>query len=169
MLDNSKSARHISQFCLAAFLFIAPGCNEGSGGTAFRSESINPLVKASETSIAEIKSVIFDQYLLGQKMQSAETIQKAFSPDSVMLYSYKDEAENYRLEQSLEMHDTAKEWAEQSSPDLDLSKFEILSLDIVDDRIAVATLKVEERVFDALTLVKEGDEWKIASKVYILQ
>jgi dsDNA-binding SOS-regulon protein len=169
MIVNSKSARHLSQICLAAFLFIAPGCSEGSGGKAFRSESTNSLVKASETSKAEIKSAIFDQYLLGQKLQSAETIQKAFNPDSVMLYSYKDKSENYRLERSLDMHATAKEWAEQSSPDLDLSKFEILSLDIVDDRIAVATLKVEERVFDALTLVKEGDEWKIASKVYILQ
>lgn len=169
MFISPKITRPVPIVCFAALSIFFSGCSDTSDINTVVNENHTALLASSQETRDAVKSVIFDQYLKGQKLQSADTIRQAFSPDSVMLFSTQDQENNYRLERSLDMHDLVGEWARQSSPDMDLSKFEILSLDIVDERIAVVTLKVQERVFDALTLVKEGDEWKIASKVYILQ
>jgi len=169
MFMNTKIFRNISFLSLAAYSIIAASCSDKLDSKTNVTRDYTTLLAASDDSREKIRSVIFDQYLRGQKIQSAETIRQAFSPESVMLYSYQNGAKEYQLDRWLDMHDLVGEWAEQSSPDMDLSKFNILSLDIVDERIAVVTLKVEDRVFDALTLVKEGDDWKIASKVYVSQ
>lgn len=154
---------------LIVFLLMASACNDS--GTKPREISSKQLdvMAASEKSRADVESAIFDKYLLGQKMKSADIIRDAFHPESVMIYSGQDAEGNYHFRRWLKMHETVAEWAEQSSTDLDLTQFEILSMNIVDDRMAMVVLKVQERVFDGITLVKEGNEWTIASKVYIAQ
>ena len=154
---------------LVTLLLMVSACSNPSDDALDISHNQQALLTASEKSRAEIESVIFDKYLLGQKMKSADVIQQAFNQDSVMLYPYKDDEGDSRLKRWLNMHETVAGWAEQSSADLDLTQFEILSMDIVDNRMATVILKVQERVFDAITLVREGDDWKIASKVYIKQ
>lgn len=169
MIAFSHKFRPILLVGLIVFSLIASSCNESRIELGQISPKKLDVMTASENSRADIESAIFDKYLLGQKMKSADIISDAFHPESVMIYSGRDSEGNGRFQRWLNMHETAVEWAEQSSTDLDLTQFEILSMNIVDNRMAMVVLKVQDRVFDGITLVKDGDEWKIASKVYIAQ
>jgi len=169
MITNNHILRTILPIILVVFSLMASACSDTQAEPREISSKQLDVMTASEKSRRDIESVIFDKYLLGQKMKSVDTIRDAFHPESVMIYSGQDGEGNNRFQRWLNMHETVAEWAEQSSTDLDLTQFEILSMDIVDDRMAMVVLKVQERVFDGITLVKEGNEWRIASKVYITQ
>ena len=132
-------------------------------------ETASSNMPGSSESYAEIKSVLYDSYLGGQKNSSVETIRRAFHSDSVMMFPQSDEAGKSYLQKWTDMHSTVVEWAEPGNPDLNLDNFEILSMDVVDERMAVVIFKIEDRVYDAITLLKIENDWKIVSKVYILQ
>lgn len=169
MFSLTQMFRSLLPTSLIMLSLTISACNNSQQTAREISPNQQAFLTPPEESRTEIESVIFDKYLLGQKMKSADVIREAFHPESAMLYSYQDAKGNFRLERWLNMHETVAGWAEQSSADLDLTQFEILSMDIVDDRMAIVILKVQERVFDAITLVREGDDWIIASKVYITQ
>ena len=124
---------------------------------------------AFSDSHAEIKNVLYNNYLGGQKNSSVETLRQAFHPDSVMIFARKDKAGKSYLQKWTDMHSTVVDWAEPGFSDLDFDNFEILSMDVVDERMAVVIFKIEDRVYDAITLLKIDNDWKIVSKVYIRQ
>jgi len=169
MFRITKNIQFIFLLVLALCITSLSSCAKNEINSQKLISNQKQLLKVSDDTLRQIESVIFDKYLLGQKMKSAKIIRSAFNKDSVMLFPVLQKDGKFGLTRWLDMHKIAADWADQSSSDLDLSQFEILSIDVVDERIAVVTLKVKERVYDALTLVKEADDWKIASKVYILQ
>lgn len=132
-------------------------------------EVTSAVMKLPSETREEIKNVLYEKYLGGQKNSSVETLRNAFHPDSVMLFPSKDEAGKSYLQKWTDMHSTVVGWAEPGNPDLNFDNFEILSMNVVDERMAVVIFKIEDRVYDAITLINIDDTWKIASKVYILQ
>jgi len=52
---------------------------------------------------------------------------------------------------------------------VDYKDYEILSINAVDERMAVVLFKFNSSVYDAMTLVKVDGKWQIAAKVYIKQ
>ena len=151
---------------------VLSGCNASNGtkdGLKQNIENAEAVMKLSPDDEAAIRSLLYDNYLGGQKNQKAELIQRAFHVDSVMLRPNVEKDGKSTLKKWMEMHRTAEDWAVPGSPDLDYGQFEILSISAVDNRMAQVLFKYEDSVYDAITLVKLNDEWIIAAKVFILQ
>ena len=60
-------------------------------------------------------------------------------------------------------------WAANENPAGGDRDGEILSMDMVDGRLAVVLFRSTNRFYDALTLSKVNDEWKIIGKAFVLQ
>ena len=118
---------------------------------------------------AEIKAVLYDKYLGGQKKGDAALLKDAFHSDSVMFRPDKTEDGKTSLRTWTDMHSVLEGWAKRSNPSMDFKNYEILSISAVDERMAVVLFKFNESVYDAMTLVKIDGEWQIAAKVYIEQ
>ena len=124
---------------------------------------------ASNQSVKQIESVIFDKYIGGQVLGSVDLIRSAFSPDAVMLTPKPSDKNNGALRKWLDMHSEVEQWAVVPNKSIKVDEVKILSLDIIDERLATVQIKMESRVYEVVTLVKINEEWKIASKVYVLQ
>lgn len=170
MFDNAHHHKVSFSMLIAIFFGFLAACNPVNELTGDADAGLlSASSKASLKTEAEIRDVIYNKYLGGQKLGSAEILKSAFNPDSVMLLPGKDEAGKPKLTRWTDMHDEASKWAENPDPNLNFEDHKILSLNVVDDRIAVVLLDVNGRVYDAITLAKIDDDWTIASKVYIPQ
>lgn len=117
----------------------------------------------------EIQSVLHEDYIGGQIIGSSEIIQSAFHEGMIMMSpSHDGNGETY-LQVWTDVRALAEEWTQTPHPDYDVANFEILSVDVVDDRLATVLFKVEDRVYEALTLFRIEVEWRIVSKVFIEQ
>ena len=131
--------------------------------------SSSSVMHMSEQTQADIKAVLYDKYLGGQKQGEAALLQSAFHPDSIMFRPDKTEGSKTSLRKWTDMHSVVAGWAEKANPGLDYKDYEILSINAVDERMAVVLFKFNSSVYDAMTLVKVDGEWQIAAKVYIKQ
>ena len=144
----------------------APSTSNTDAAHAVSSSSV--LHMSPETQ-AEIKAVLYDKYLGGQKQGEPALLQSAFHPDSIMFRPDKTESGKTSLRKWTDMHTVVAGWAEKANTDLDYKNYEILSISAVDERMAVVLFKFNTSVYDAMTLVKVDGKWQIASKVYIKQ
>lgn len=165
-----------SLFHALAVGFILTGCSNAPADTQSQRAADNAHIAAlpelttlSPEDEAAIMSVIYDKYLGGQKRSDVEAIREAYHPDSLMMIPVKDEDGRSVLRKTNDMHKEVESWADPGMPDMDLDTYPILSLTAVDNRMAQILLKSQDRVFDAITMVKIDGKWVIASKVYILQ
>ena len=118
---------------------------------------------------AAIKAAVFD-YFHGQGEASAERLNRAFAADSAtMVGVVKDREGNESIRAWKDMAEVLANWSANENPPGTEREGEILSMDIVDDRIAVVLFKSADRFYDALTLVYIDDEWKIIQKAFVLQ
>jgi len=140
----------------------------GGDDDSFETAPDNVLHISPETR-AEIEAVLYERYLGGQKQGDAALLQSAFNKDAVMSRPTQKDDGSYYLHRWLDMHTVAASWAETANTDLDFKNFEILSLNAVDERMAVVLFRYNDSVYDGITLVKIEDEWQIAAKVYIKQ
>lgn len=164
-----KYRKQISATFLAGI--ILSGCG-GSGNISVNSdlqETSSVLMQMTSEDQTAIRSVLYDHYLGGQKQQSAEIIQSAFHKDSVMMMPVVDDTGKSALKKWLDMHKEVEGWASPGNPSLDFENFEVLSMSIIDQRMAQVMFKYNDTVFDAITLVKIQGEWVIAAKVFIPQ
>lgn len=162
----------LSVISLAALCFIFQSCSDSQTRHSAPETHQATYVenkKISEETRSEIESVIFDNYVGGQILGSKDILKSAFRVDSVMLLPIEKPEGGSKIRKWTDMHTTVSGWAEKANPNLDKSDFEVLSMDVVDNRMAVVLFKVENRVYDALTLVKIEDGWQIVSKVFIEQ
>lgn len=127
------------------------------------------LFATSSANIKQIKEVIYDKYVGGQISGDASIIKDSFSPDAVMLTPILPHKADSSLEKWLDMHSEADKWGASANKNIDINEVKILKLDVIDDRMATAQIKMEDRVYEVITLVKIRSQWKIASKVFISQ
>lgn len=123
----------------------------------------------SEETTRQIEDVIFNKYMGGQISGDVRVIQDAFSVDAVMLSPNLSKAENKSLYRWLDMHSEVEKWGAVPNTKINTDNVKILKLDVIDERLATAQIKMEDRVYEVVTLVKIQGEWKIASKVYVPQ
>ncbi|NNU15520.1 hypothetical protein HK107_04205 [Parvularcula sp. ZS-1/3] len=113
-----------------------------------------------------IAAAVFD-YFDGQGERSAERLNRAFSAEHArMIGVLKDDGET--VVRTWEMEDTIANWS-KGDPITDERTGKIVSMNVVDDRLAVVLFDSNGRFLDALTLAKVGEDWKIMSKVFIVQ
>ncbi len=116
-----------------------------------------------------IKAAVFD-YFHGQGEASAERLNRAFAADkATMVGVTRDDAGRETIRAWKDMTEVLANWSANENPPGTERKGEIISMDIVDDRIAVVMFKSADRFYDALTLVYIDDEWKIIQKAFVLQ
>ena len=121
---------------------------------------------ASKTAI---KAAVFD-YFHGQGEASLERLNRAFAADhATMVGVAKDDSGAPELRSYKDMNEVLERWASNPNPPGDDRDGEILSLDMVDDRLAVVLFRSQDRFYDALTLAKINGEWKIIAKAFVLQ
>ena len=118
--------------------------------------------------VAAIEAVIQD-YFDGQGEASLERLQRAFHPNSSMFGVITTDEGKSELRVWPKMYDVIEGWAQNDNPPGAGRDGEVLSVEIIDDRLAVATFRYADRFYDAFSLVKIDGEWKIAAKTFIRQ
>ncbi len=118
--------------------------------------------------IAAIEAVVLD-YFDGQGEASLERLQRAFHPDSSMFgVITNDDGETY-LRVWPKMSEVIENWAANENPPGAGRDGEVMSIDVIDQRLAVATFRYADRFYDAFTMVKLDGQWKIAAKTFVRQ
>lgn len=118
---------------------------------------------------AAIKAAVFD-YFHGQGEASRERLFRAFAAEHTTMVGVtkgEDDKENIRSWKN--MTAVLNAWASNENPAGGNRDGEIISMDMVDGRLAVVLFRSTDRFFDALTLSKINDEWKIIGKAFVLQ
>lgn len=116
-----------------------------------------------------IEAAVFD-YFHGQGEASRERLFRAFDADNASMVGVTREQDGSEAVRSWkDMSEVLSRWAANENPPGGDRDGEIMSMDIVDDRIAVVMFRSADRFYDALTLGKVNGEWKIIAKAFILQ
>ena len=152
---NTPSRDHIM---LKSFLILV-------GITFF---SLNAQADKATDKVA-IEAAVND-YFQGQGEASQARLFRAFAADhATMVGVVKDDNGKEVIKSWKDMNSVLNKWAANEKPVGGDRDGEILSLDIVDDRLAVVLFRSTNRFYDALTLTKINNEWKIIGKSYVLQ
>ena len=151
------------------FLCVLAACGGIDSEANTSGANSSHILQISAGERAQIESVLYEKYLGGQIHGDAELLKSAFNVDSVMFRPSKSEDGTDYLHKWTDMHSVVTGWAKDAKPDLNIQDYEILSVNAVDERMAVVLFKYNTSVYDAITLVKIDDEWQIAAKVYIKQ
>lgn len=109
-------------------------------------------------------------YFQGQGEASKERLFRAFSAEHATMVGVVKDAEGKEVIKSWkDMTSVLNKWAANENPVGANRDGEVLSMNIVDGRLAVVLFRASDRFYDALTLSKLDNEWKIIGKSYILQ
>ncbi|MCR9269547.1 MAG: nuclear transport factor 2 family protein [Hyphomonadaceae bacterium] len=118
--------------------------------------------------VAAIEAVVLD-YFDGQGEASLERLQRAFHPDSSMFGVMTTEDGDEYLRVWPKMSEVIENWAANENPPGAGRDGQVLSIEVVDERLAVVTFRYADRFYDAFTMVKLDGEWKIAAKTFVRQ
>jgi len=114
--------------------------------------------------------VAVNDYFQGQGEASQTRLFRAFAADhATMVGVVKDDNGKEIIKSWKDMSSVLNKWASNKKPVGGNRDGEIISMNIVDDRLAVVLFRSTTRFYDALTLAKLNNEWKIIGKSYILQ
>ena len=129
--------------------------------------AITPLAVADDTAPTErdaIEARIMD-YFQGQGTADRERLERAFAEEvAPMIFPSADGGFQKR-----EIADVIDRWADAENPPGERSNYEILSIQITDDRIATAMFRYTDRFYDAFVLIKHEGEWQIVTKAFVRQ
>jgi len=143
------------------------GCVYVSGGHGTYKDADVEETTSYDPDVAAIEAVILD-YFDGQGEASLERLQRAFDSKASMYGVVTDDAGQQSI-RVWPMDETMQAWASNDDPVGAGRDGEVLSIEIVDSRLAVATFRYEDRFYDAFTLVKVNGAWKIAAKTFVRQ
>lgn len=121
---------------------------------------------AGDPTTDAIEATVFD-YFEGQGERSEERLYRAFDAENTRMVGVLagEEGTEVRI---WEMSEVLPNWA-SGDPSTDERIGKIVSMNVIDDRLAVVLFDSDGRFFDALTLAKVNNEWKIVSKVFVRQ
>ncbi|MEO1553839.1 MAG: nuclear transport factor 2 family protein [Pseudomonadota bacterium] len=139
-----------------------------AGEGAYIGDALSEDYEIYDAEIAAIEAVLLD-YFDGQGEASLERLQNAFHPNSSMFGVVTNDDGESDLRVWPKMYDVIDGWAQNENPPGAGRDGEVMSIEIVDGRLAVATFRYSDRFFDAFSLVKIDGEWKIAAKTFIRQ
>lgn len=129
----------------------------------------SPLLADDTGDRAAIKTAVFD-YFHGQGEASAERLFRAFAADhATMVGVRKGDDGTETITSWKDMNGVLNGWASNANPPGGDRDGEVISMNVVDGRLAVVLFRSADRFYDALTLSKVNDEWKIIAKAFVLQ
>lgn len=143
------------------------GCVYVNGGDGTYKDVYVEKAVSYDPDVAAIEAVVLD-YFDGQGEASLERLQRAFDSKASMYGVVTDDAGQQSV-RVWPMDETMEAWASNDDPVGAGRDGEVLSIDIVDGRLAVVTFRFEDRFYDAFTMVKVNGEWKIAAKTFVRQ
>lgn len=149
------SSSHILSFIVAFFL------------TACATQAV-PIGDAKPADVQAVKDVVLD-YFQGQGEASELRMNRAFAADIATMVTVSTAEDGQVSFVRREMSEVIPIWASNTNPPGESTNYEFMSLNFVDGRMATVTFRSRDRFYDALTLMKSGNEWRIVSKVYIRQ
>lgn len=118
---------------------------------------------------AAIEAAVFD-YFHGQGEASTERLFRAFDADNSTMVGVTKAEDGADLVRSWkDMNQVLSNWAANQNPPGGDRDGEIISMNMVDDRLAVVLFRSADRFYDALTLGKINGQWKIIAKAFVLQ
>ncbi|WP_262695950.1 nuclear transport factor 2 family protein [Kordiimonas aquimaris] len=118
---------------------------------------------------AAIEAAVYD-YFHGQGEASHERLFRAFAAEhTTMVGVTKGDDGQDNIRSWKDMTTVLNAWASNENPAGGDRDGEIISMNMVDGRLAVVLFRSTNRFFDALTLSKINDEWKIVGKAFVLQ
>ena len=116
-----------------------------------------------------IETAVFD-YFHGQGEASSERLRRAFAADhATMVGVVAGDDDSEQLRSWRDMNEVIDNWASNEHPPGGTRDGEILSLEIVDDRIATVLFRSTDRFYDALILANVSGQWKIIAKAFVYQ
>lgn len=116
-----------------------------------------------------IRAAVYD-YFHGQGEASADRLFRAFEAEhATMVGVTRSEDGREAVRSWKDMAEVLNNWASNDNPAGGNRDGEIISMNMVDDRLAVVLFRSTDRFYDALTLGKVNGEWKIIAKAFILQ
>ena len=125
--------------------------------------------KGSKEDKEAIKAAVFD-YFHGQGEASAERLFRAFEAEhTTMVGVTRGEDGSETVRSWKDMAQVLNNWAANENPPGGDRDGEIISMKMVDGRLAVVLFRSADRFYDALTLGKVNGEWKIIAKAFVLQ
>lgn len=129
--------------------------------------AMTPASLAEETVQTErdaIEARIMD-YFQGQGTADRERLERAFAEEvAPMIFPSPEGGFQTRA-----IADVIDAWASSENPPGERSDYEILSIEITDDRIATAMFRYTDRFYDAFVLIKQDGEWQIVTKAFVRQ
>jgi len=129
----------------------------------------SPALAGTAEDKAAIKVAVFD-YFHGQGEASRERLFRAFDADnSSMVGVVKSDDGKDAVRSWKDMNEVLGNWSSNASPAGGDRDGEIISMNMVDDRLAVVLFRSTDRFYDALTLGKVNGQWKIIAKAFVLQ
>ncbi len=128
-----------------------------------------PAAAQSSDDKAAITAAVFD-YFHGQGEASHERLLRAFDADNATMVGVirgedgKDAVRSWK-----DMNEVLSSWAANASPPGGDRAGEIISMNVVNDNLAVVLFRSAGNFYDALTLGKVNGQWKIIAKAFVLQ
>ena len=118
---------------------------------------------------AAIKVAVFD-YFHGQGEASRERLFRAFDADNAtMVGVIRGEDGQDAVRSWKDMNEVLGNWAANENPPGGDRDGEIISMNVVNDNLAVVLFRSAGNFYDALTLGKGNGQWKIIAKAFVLQ
>ncbi|MEM9234913.1 MAG: nuclear transport factor 2 family protein, partial [Pseudomonadota bacterium] len=114
-----------------------------------------------------VRDAVYD-YFEGQGERSEERLSRAFAVDHARMTWVQKDDDGTEAVTSVPISEIIPRWSE-GEPSGEARDSEILSMEIVDGRIATVMFDSNGRFYDALTLAKVNGEWKIISKAFVRQ
>lgn len=128
-----------------------------------------PATAQSNEDKKAITAAVFD-YFHGQGEGSRERLFRAFDADnSTMVGVVRSDDGKEAVRSWKDMNEVLSNWSANENPAGGNRDGEIISMNMVDDRLAVVLFRSTDRFYDALTLGKVNGQWKIIAKAFVLQ
>jgi len=114
-----------------------------------------------------VRAAVYD-YFEGQTQADLARLQRGFDESSAHMKFIDENEDGEPYVRVMEIAPVLEAWG-GGEPAEDERVGTILSLNVVDGRMASVLFDSNGRFLDQLTLLKIGDDWKIVSKVFIRQ
>ncbi len=114
---------------------------------------------------AAVEARLLD-YFQGLKTADRERLERAFAEEVAVMLSATPSDGGFKRR---EISELIERWSSNPNPPGMSEDYEILSIEIVDGRLATVTFRFTDRYYDAFLLIKHEGEWQIVTKAFIEQ
>lgn len=150
--------------CLLGFGALA--CVSAPASRTRADEPKAPVAAPTSEERAGIEAAIAD-YLHGIAEPDRARLERAFvSEHATMVRAVRDASGVIEVSTFKDMGAVLDEWGAREDPPRGAVDSEILSIEVIDGRLALVSLRYWNTVYDALILARLEDRWAIVAKAY---